>query len=81
MDDTKRRAFIKQQPVKKKQEGGQPSKGTGSAKLSSKRKQLEKSNRFPNRPKTIPEPIVGLEVEAKKTVIPLGLTEATRPAP
>ncbi|KAL0008763.1 hypothetical protein SO802_010265 [Lithocarpus litseifolius] len=69
MDDTRRRAIIKQQAsAKKKQEGGQPSKGTGSAHSSTKRKQPEKSDRLPKKPKTVPEPVVGLKAEAKKAI-------------
>ena len=39
MDAAKRRAYIKQQAALKKQQEGQTPKGTGSANLSSKRKQ------------------------------------------
>ena len=72
MEDARRRAYIKQQAAKKKQEEGQPSKGTGLANPSTKRKLLKKSNRLPKKPKTTFEPIVGLKADAKKTVTPVG---------
>lgn len=71
MDDAKRRAFIKQQAAKKKQKGGQSSKGTGSANPSTKRKQPEKFDHLPKKPKTVPEPVVGLKAETKETVTTL----------
>ena len=40
----------------------------GSGNPSTKRKQPEKTGYLPKKPKTIPEPIVGLQAEAKKTV-------------
>ena len=52
-----------------KQQGGQTSKGSGSANLSSKRKQPEKPNRQPSKkPKVALEPVLGLKAEGKKTV-------------
>ena len=66
MDSAKRRAYIKQQTALKKQAEGQPSKRTGSSNPSTKRKQSEKTDRLPKKPKTVPEPIVGLKVETKK---------------
>ena len=60
MDAVKRRIYIKQQAAMQKQQGGQTSKGLGSANLSSKRKQLEKTDRqSPKKPKVVPEPILG----------------------
>ncbi|XP_075653876.1 uncharacterized protein LOC142624224 [Castanea sativa] len=53
MDAAKRRAFIKQQAAKKKQEVGQ-AKGT----VPSKRSQPEKMDRLPKKQKTTPEPVV-----------------------
>ena len=50
----------------KKQAEGQPSKGTGSSHPSTKRKQLEKTDHLPKKPKTVPEPVVGLKAEIKK---------------
>ena len=40
----------------------------GSGNPSTKKKQLEKIGYLPKKPKTIPEPVVGLQAEAKKTV-------------
>ena len=51
----------------KKQVKGQTPKGTGS-KPFTKRKQQEKSDHFPKKPKTVIGPVVGLEAEPKKTV-------------
>ena len=48
---------------------GQP-KETGSSNPSTKRKLLEKQGRLPKKPKTILEPVVGLEAEGKKTITP-----------
>ena len=73
MEDSKRRAYIKQQAAKKKQEGCQPHKGTGPANPSTKRKSSEKTDRLPKKPKVVPESIVGLKAKAKKTVTSIGL--------
>ena len=40
----------------------------GSANPSTKRKQLEKADRLPKRPKVVLEPVVGLKTKVKKTV-------------
>ena len=56
--------------MKKQVEG--TSKGTGSSKSSIKRKQQEKTNHLLKKPKTVPEPIVGLKAEVMKTVTPVG---------
>ena len=40
--------------------------------MSAKRKQLEKTDNLPKKPKIVSKPIVGLKVETKKLVIPLG---------
>ena len=69
MDAAKRRAVIKQQVAKKKEVKGQP-KEMGSSNPSIERKLPEKQGRFPKKPKTILEPVVGLEVEGRKTVTP-----------
>ena len=68
MDATRRRAHIKQQAALKKQQEGQIPKGMGSGNPSTKKKQPEKIGYLPKKPKTIPEPVVGLQAEAKKTV-------------
>ena len=74
MEDSKRRAYIKQQvALKKKQERSQPPKGMSPANPSAKRKQQEKTDCLPKKPNTIPEHAVGLKVETKKTVTQLGL--------
>ena len=68
------KANIKQQAALKKKQGeGQPPKGTGSANLFAKRKQPEKTDRLPKKPKTIFELVVGLKAKTKKTVTLLGL--------
>ena len=59
MEDSKRRAYIKQQAAKKKQEGNQPHKGTSSANPSTKRKSSEKTNHLPKKPKVVLEFVVG----------------------
>ena len=71
MNAAKKRAHIKQQDALKKQQEGQPPKGTGSVNPSTKRKQPEKYDHLPKKPKTILEPVVGLKAETKKTVTPL----------
>ena len=73
MDAARKRAYIKQQAtLEKQQREGQPPKGMGSANPSAKRKQPEKTDRLPKKPKTVPEPVLGLKAETKKTVTPLG---------
>ena len=73
MDAAKRRAYIKQQATaKKNQQGSQPPKGTGEANSSAKRKLSKKTNHLPEKPKVVPESIVGLKAETKKTVTPIG---------
>ena len=72
MEDSKRRAFIKQQAtIKKNQQGSQPPMGTGPANLSTKRKPSEKTDRLLKKPKVVPESVVGLKVETKKTITPI----------
>ena len=68
MDIARRKAYIMQQVALKKQQEGQTPKRTGSANPSTKRKQPKKTGYLPKKPKTVPEPIVLLQVEAKKTV-------------
>jgi len=54
MDATKRRAYIKQQAALKKQAEGQTPRGTGLSKDPSiKRKQTEKTDRLPKKPKIV----------------------------
>ena len=69
MDTAKRRVVIKQ-AAKKKEVKGQQSKETGSSNSSTKRKLPKKQGRLPKKPKTILEPVVGLEAKGKKTVTP-----------
>ena len=71
MEDSKMRAYIKQQAVKIKQEGGHTFKGTSPADPFTKRKQPEKTDHLLKKPKTVPEFVVGLKAETKKTVTPL----------
>ena len=42
------------------------------ANLSSKRKQIKKTDHLPKKPKTVPELVMGLKAETKKMVTPLG---------
>ena len=70
MDAAKRRVVIKQQAAKKKEVEGQLPKETGLSNPSIKRKLLEKQGCLPKKPKTILEPVVGLEAEGKKTITP-----------
>ena len=71
MEDSKRRAYIKQQAIaKKKQEKSQLLKGTGPANPSTKRKSSEKIDRLPKKPKVTPELFVELKAEPKKMTTP-----------
>ena len=70
MEVAKRRAVIKQNVAKKKEVGGQVPTVTGSSELSTKRKLPEKQGCLPKKPKTILEPVMGLETEGRKTVTP-----------
>ena len=70
MEDSKRRAFIKQQVAKKKQEETQPPKGK--ANPSTKRKLSEKTDHLSKKPKVVHESIVGLKAKTKKMVTPIG---------
>ena len=67
MDDTKRRALIKSQAIKKKESGEVVPKGTAP---SSKRKPSTKSDRPLKQQKVSLEPVVGLMAEGAKTVTP-----------
>ena len=67
MEDSKRRAYIKQQAIaKKKQEDSQLLKGTGPANPSTKRKPSEKTDYLPKKPKVTTELFVELKAEPKK---------------
>ena len=70
MDAAKRRVVIKQQVAKKKEVERQLPKEMSSSNPVIKRKLSEKQCRLPKKPKTILEPVVGLEAEGKKTVTP-----------
>ena len=70
MDAAKRRVVIKQRTAKKKEVEGQQPKETSTSNPSSKRKLPEKQGRLPKKPKKILEPVMGLEVEGRKTVAP-----------
>ena len=73
MEDSKRRAYIKQQvATKKNQQRSQPPKGTSPANLFTKRKPSEKTDRLPKKPKVVPKSVVGLKVKIKKTVTLVG---------
>ena len=68
MDDTKRRALIKSQAIKKKESGEVVPKGTAPL---IKRKPSSKSDRPHKQPKVSLEPVVGLMAEGVKTVTPI----------
>ena len=70
MDAANRRVVIKQQAAKKKKAEGQLPKETGSSNPSTKRKLPKKQGHLPKKPKTILEPVMGLEAEGKKTITP-----------
>ena len=70
MKAAKRRVVIMQNAAKKKEVGGQVPMVTGSSKPSIKRKLPEKQGRIPKKPKTLLEPVVGLEAEGRKTITP-----------
>jgi len=72
MDAAKRRVYIKQQAAMKKQIEG-TSKGTSSSNPSIKRKPQEKTDCPPKKPKTALKTVVGLKVDIKKTVTPIGI--------
>ena len=59
MEESRRRAYIKQQVAKKNQEGSLPPKATGKANSSTKRKPSEKVDCPPKKPKVVVEPTVG----------------------
>ena len=70
IEAAKRRAVIKQNAAKKKKVEGQVPMVTGSFEPSAKRKLPEKQGRLPKKPKTVLEPVVGLEAEGRKTITP-----------
>ena len=68
MEDTKRRAVIRNKAAKNK-ETDEGSMGTGSSKPLAKRPML-KVDRAPKKQKVSTEPVIGLMAEGKKTVTP-----------
>ena len=68
MKAAKRRVVIMQNAAKKKEVGGQVPVVTGSSEPSIKRKLPEKQGHLPKKPKTVLEPVVGLEAEGRKTI-------------
>ena len=72
MDAARRRAYIKQQATLKKQVEDQTPMRMGSSKPSTKRKQQEKFDRLPKKPKTVPKLVVGVKAETKKAATTLG---------
>ena len=69
MEDTKRRAAIRLQAVKKK-DTDEGAIGTGSSKPSAKKRPLPKGDRAPKKQKVSSEPSLGLMAEGTKTVTP-----------
>ena len=69
MEDTKRRAAIRAQAVKRK-EKDKGAMGAGSSKPSVKKRLLPKRDRAPKKQKVSTEPVIGLMVEGNKTVTP-----------
>ena len=67
MDDAKRRAAIRLQAAKNKEANVDPI-GTGSSKLSTKRRLSSKGVHAPKKPKVSLEPVVGLMAKGVKTV-------------
>ena len=70
MDNAERRAAIRLQAAKNKEVETNPM-GTGSSKLSVKRRLLSKGDRAPKKPKVSLEPVVRLMVEGAKMVTPV----------
>ena len=70
MDAAKRKAIIKAQAAKKKEDKGQVPKGMSTNIPSTKRKVPPKQDRAPKKPKIPLEPVMGLEAEGAKTVTP-----------
>ena len=67
MEDTKRRAAIRLQAVKKK-DTDEGAIGTGSSKPSAKKRPLPNGDRAPKKKKVSSEPVLGLVAEGTKTV-------------
>ena len=67
MDDTKRRAAIRLQAAKNKEDNVDPM-GMSSSKPSTKRRLPSKGDCAPKKPKVSLEPIVGLMAEGAKTI-------------
>ena len=69
MEDTKRRAVIRNLATKKK-ETDEGAMGTSSSKPSTKKRPLLKGDRAPKKQKVSTEPVIGLMAEGNKTVTP-----------
>ena len=69
MEDTKRRAAIRNQAVKRK-ETDKGVMGTGSSRPSAKKRLLLKGYRAPKKQKISTEPVIGLMAKGNKTVTP-----------
>ena len=69
MEDTKRRAAIRLQAVKKK-DTDEGAIGTGSSKPSAKKRPLPKGDRAPKKQKVFSESVLGLMAEGTKTMTP-----------
>ena len=67
MEDTKRRAAIRNQAAKRK-ETDEGAMGTGSSRLSAKKRPLVKGDRAPKKQKISTEPVIGLMAEGNKTM-------------
>ena len=73
MEDSKRRAYIKQQAtMKKKQEGSLPPKGTGPINPSTKRKLSDKVDCPPKKPKVVTGLVIGETLDTSKLPPKLG---------
>ena len=68
MEDTKRKAAIRNKAAKRK-ETDEGAMGTGSSKPSAKRPML-KGDRAPKKQKVLTEPVIGLMAKGNKTVTP-----------
>ena len=69
MEDAKRKAAIRLQATKKK-ETDEGAIGTGSSKLSAKKRPLPKGDHAPKKQKVSSEPVLGLMAEGTKMVTP-----------
>ena len=69
MEDTKKRAAIRNQPTKRK-ETDEGAMGTGSSRPLAKKRPLLKRDRAPKKQKVSTEPVIGLMAECNKTATP-----------